>query len=243
MVDIDGTDKPSNTEKSVAINITDPKTAEEINAEYMKRVWYPSSWDDFITKPYSVNLGIMPFEKQPNQCRIHPLSLFSQLWVSFYTVYLAIYAIVLPLSLGFPDYASALVPISVILLIMIGADTYIEANSGVFHDQELQMDPKVTYSKMVKSGAFLFNFVTAFPYVFVIDAATTAGTDARMALRLICLLNGAAVIKVYTMERVSLMMEKIQQLIRKYEVNGALVTAIKIVSGMAFYWYTMYNLP
>ena len=78
-----------------------------------RKQFMPNSFEEFLGNEYDLNSGVLSsYENDDyqdeknysnNRCRIHPLSLFTLLWYSFYRTWIVLYTIVLPIVLSFPD--------------------------------------------------------------------------------------------------------------------------------------------
>ncbi|KAJ3324451.1 hypothetical protein HDV06_006862 [Boothiomyces sp. JEL0866] len=222
------------------INKKDVKlSAEEIKAAFLNKKWFPKNFKQFMQYQYDVNRGLTEYESaDTNQCAIHPLSLLSQLWCSLYSIFIAIYAILLPLSLAYPYKHAMLLPLSLYIMGIVIIDTIMVLNTGIIVEQELEMDPKVVYQYHWDSKLLIWNAILGFPYIIIIDAAVQPpGSMENMNWSLICMLNAFIVVRTFTSTRVSWISEMATKLIRKYEINSAIIKSISILTGMAFYWH------
>jgi hypothetical protein len=210
----------------------------EIQSAFFQRKWIPTTFEELFVYPFDIHRGIrQPDTLFEDSCRFHPRSIFSQAWCSLHAFLIIIYAILLPLGLAFDGLEGILLPISIFLTIVTIFDTYLIYNTGIIVEQELEMNKKEVYQYHWKKGTLLLNLLFGLPYIIIIDAVTAPGSIERKALRLICMVNSLCVIRMFTSTRVSLVAEKLTEMLQRYEVNQSLTKSVYIVTGMAFYWH------
>jgi hyperpolarization activated cyclic nucleotide-gated potassium channel 2 len=210
----------------------------EIQANYLQRKWFPTTFEELFMYPYDIYRGItQPEGIYDNSCRFHPRSIFSQAWCSIYSFFIIIYALLLPVGLAFDASQGLVLPITLFLMTITAFDTYLIFDTGIIVEQELEMNKKNVFQFYWKKYTLLYNVFGGFPYVIIADAIFPYGSSERKAMRLVCMINAFMVPKMFASTRVSLVSEKITQWMQTYEINQSLVKSVYIITGMACYWH------
>ncbi|KAI8902615.1 hypothetical protein BC833DRAFT_616549 [Globomyces pollinis-pini] len=176
---------------------------------------------------------------QRDNAVFHPYSLAVQLWNSFYMIFMIWMVIFVPMAIGYQHTLSrSLVINSIINTVVIFLDTLIKYNTGIFVEQKLEFDIDLIRKKHLKDGSIFFDFITAFPWVFVAYAMSPELTNLRTGLTLICMINTLPILNVFgSKNRVSYIAEKTTNFLRVHGVNAALVDSFTILIAMVFYWH------
>ena len=126
---------------------------------------------------------------------IHPESKFRRIWSIVDYFAMVINFFLCPLFICFPEYGSGLPSLSGICTGLFLLSMIFTFRTGVYRQFVLVMDRKLIAEEYFKGGKFLFDLITVFPYVFVIDSWVK---DVHMNLvwRGICFLNAFRALKI-----------------------------------------------
>ena len=199
----------------------------------------PGNTSEFFRQEFDLKAGILPFSTESNKelCKIHPLSLFAQLWYSLYRIWIIFYAIMLPLGISFLHKEGYLISLSVVMALFITVDTFIKFNTGMVQDQELEMDRSIVRNHIFQSKLIWKNVLIGFPYVIITQAVTENGSKERILSNLVVMINAIQVPRNFLGIDTAILSESIKLLIIKYEINSSLVTLMYILAAMFVYWH------
>jgi hypothetical protein len=222
-------------------NISDPRTAnaEKIKQNLHEKRWYPSSWAEFYSLPYSSVAGLSNSEWNISGeiCPIHPLSLLSQIWFSFVLIWILIYAITAPLGIAYKPYQGWLLPLSLGMSVILFVDTIIQLQKGFIADQELEMRRSEVWSYHMNKKTIFWNVLLGFPYVMISQVLTSVNSTERYLTDVICMVNCLIVIRISKRTTVSWIGERMKIFIQIHEINNTMVTLFIILIGITIYWH------
>jgi hypothetical protein len=168
---------------------------------------------------------------------LHPNMPISRIWNSIFQIAFLFVAILLPLPFGFQSLRGMLPGLSIFVFLITFLDLLIKLQTGYAQFEEVEMEPAKLIRIYLRNGTFAFDFVTGFPWVFIIDAATSQSLATQDAARLFCLVHGLPFFKSLLSSRRSYVSEQITEYIRKYDINVSAVQAFKILFAIIFYWH------
>ena len=105
--------------------------------------------------------------------------------------------------------------------------------------QEVEMEPKKIINIYARDGTFVIDFLTAIPWVFIIDASTAKDSTTQKLARLFCLVHGIPFIRSVFSSKQSWISDQMTAYIRKYDINISAVQAFKILAAMFLYWFEL----
>lgn len=185
------------------------------------------------------NLSITKLSPESgNQLIFHPHSIAIQIWNCIFSIVMAALLIFIPLILGFEKSFGYLLPVaSVINTAFVCLDVLIKYHTGINIHQQIEVQPDKIRQYYFKNGSWIFDIITGFPWVFIIDAVTPENSVARSTARMICFVNASVTIGIlFGTPRVSYLTTKAVILFRIYGVNSALIDSFKILVAMVLYW-------
>ena len=161
---------------------------------------------------------------------IHPDSHFKIIWDCFEFIIIIIQFFCLPIFLGFPEYSSGLPYLSIVTSIVFFIKMCISFRTGVIKNFTLIMDPRMISDIYFKNGEFLFDVISIFPYVFVVDALVPATVYnlLNQEIRFICLLNGIQLFKIAAGPEHFWYKAMLKKIRMKTKINAATIGIVKV---------------
>jgi hypothetical protein len=174
-----------------------------------------------------------------NSIIFHPHSVAVQVWNSFYTLLMYILLIAIPLSIAFDiTLGDMLIPLSLVNLVFNGLDMLIKYHTGILINQQMECDLKTIRSFHFKRGWWILNVLSAFPWVFVVDAISSANGSKRIGLRTVCAINACGILEtMFGPDRLGIVEEKFTQISRIRGWNASMIDSIVVMISMIFYWF------
>jgi hypothetical protein len=170
------------------------------------RAWRRIIQSDFFLKPQrlktrfnegsSSELALNDIEQKiSTYFIIHPESKFRRIWSIVDYFAMVINFFLCPLFICFPEYGGGLPYLSGICAGIFLLSMIFTFRTGVYRQFVLVMDRRIIAEDYIKGGKFLFDLLTMFPYVFVIDR-WVKDEHYNMVWRGICFLNAIRALKI-----------------------------------------------
>ena len=195
--------------------------------------------DVFEKLPFSEKVSRLwtKFKPSLTYCPIHPSSDIAKMWNSIMEICFGVVMILLPVSLSLSKDEGMLEGVSIFVTVVLFLDFIIRLQTGFKLEDEIEMEPLKIVWICLRNGRFAFDLVSGIPWVFLIDALTESGTDKRRFYRLICLVHGLPVIRLFLSSRPSYVSERIALFIRNYNIHHSATQGLKILVVMLSYWH------
>jgi hypothetical protein len=203
---------------------------------------------DFFRKPYHLRAGLAANGLSRSQLElndfdarvsyyfvIHPESTFKKCWDIFEYLVTVFQFFALPLFLGFVELGLGLNYLTIVTTTVFTFSIFVSLRTGVYKQFTLIMERSKIAEEYYNSGHFLFDILTAFPYVFVVDALVK-DSQANIAWRLVCLLNATRALKIAFGQESFWYPYLIKRIRLRYKINGATVGIIKVLGFMFIFW-------
>ena len=205
---------------------------------YRKVFAHPSISDRFQLDGLKIVFDPTPSADSAFSMTLHPSSLVSELWDIFIFLCRAIQFLLIPLSIGFHDAYSWLLPISIWFFIISLIDIFLTTRTGYLHDKDvLEMSAVRIWAAYKKSGKFALDLFVCFPYGLIIDAVVSPETNS--VWRLISIINTTALIIHFfnRSRRTSTFYQEFLEFVRRSEIPAAAVTLVQIILSMIAWWH------
>ncbi|KAI9203342.1 uncharacterized protein BJ171DRAFT_600195 [Polychytrium aggregatum] len=178
---------------------------------------------------------------------LHPLSVFKRMWNAMESTVLTLLMILLPLCLGYQEMAAYLRPFMAFTTVFFLIGIFIHIRTGYLSGGRVIVSRTKILRKYIRTW-LAFDFVTIFPYVFVVDglyptsdpSAPGQPTSPNLMLaRLVCLLNAAQCFKfILTPDDHKTTFASIGKYLRvNYNINSNFFESLRVIIAMAIYWH------
>lgn len=203
---------------------------------------------DFFKKPYHLRAGLAANVSRSQlelndfdahistYFIIHPESTFKKCWDVFEYIITVLQFFLLPLFLGFVELSIGLNYLTIVTTIVYTLSIFITLRTGIYKQYVLIMDRSKIEAEYYNSGRFLYDVITAFPFVFVVDALAK-DPQSNIAWRLLCFLNATRALRIAFGPESFWFPYVIKKIRLKYKINGATVGIVKVLGFMFIYWY------
>ncbi|KAJ1561594.1 Potassium/sodium hyperpolarization-activated cyclic nucleotide-gated channel 4 [Nowakowskiella sp. JEL0078] len=167
---------------------------------------------------------------------IHPNSTFRHVWNTIQNLAHFILFLALPVLVCYKETMSYIYAFSIAMSTVFFMSILIAMHTGYYRDGILIMNP-AKIMRRYYNGWFIFDVITAMPFVFIVDSIVGSDETMRYQHRFICLLSGLRIIKLLMQKRPSWFESAFKKLHRTLGVNFYFLATLKVLGTMAVYWH------